>query len=76
MSQDATDKDGDFIFPYGKTNQTIVGMTKFAVAKAQIAREEGRIVEWMQKGDDLFVLHPLSTNINTDLMDWNSPALQ
>ncbi len=76
MLQDASDKDGDLIFPYRETNQTVVGMTKFAIAKAQIAREEGRIADWMQKGDDFFVLHPLSTHINTDLMDWNSPALQ
>ena len=45
-------------------------MTKFAVTEAEVACEEGRIVERMQKGDDFFVLHPLSANVNTQLMNY------
>lgn len=51
-------------------------MAKAAILEIVVTREKGRAIQIVKKWDDLFVLHPLAANVDTDLPKMDTPLAQ
>jgi hypothetical protein len=76
MTQKPTHENSDLFFPHRETNQAVSRMTESPVIETPVPREKRCITKCVQKRDDFLIFHPLSSNINTQLMSWNPPPQQ
>lgn len=76
MSEEPSHKGGYLVFLHSQIDQTVLGMTQPAFVEIVVASEESWVSQLYQEGDYFVIMHPASTNIDTNLMYTLTPAFQ